>query len=131
MTNVQFPMSKEIPSPKDQRDDMCMSNRRLAIGELEIPWSLRPWTLRHWTLHPWSLRHGSFRFGSLRHWSLVIAAGSLLAVLPAAACPIRVFRYALARWPADNSRLEVSPADAKDEAIARFLRNFGTATPLN
>jgi len=47
------------------------------------------------------------------------------------ACSIPVFRYALDRWPADPFVLEIAPADAKDEAIARFLRNFGTATPLN
>jgi hypothetical protein len=47
------------------------------------------------------------------------------------ACSIPVFRYALDRWPADNYRLEVSAADAKDEAIAKFLRNFGAASALN
>jgi hypothetical protein len=46
-------------------------------------------------------------------------------------CSIPVFRYALDRWPADNYRLEISAADAKDEAIAKFLRNFGTASALN
>lgn len=42
-----------------------------------------------------------------------------------------VFRYALDRWPADPYTLQVSADDAKDEAAARFLRNFTDSTPLN
>jgi hypothetical protein len=44
---------------------------------------------------------------------------------------VPVFRYALDRWPADSYVLEVSADDAKDEAVARFLRNFTDSTPLN
>jgi hypothetical protein len=47
------------------------------------------------------------------------------------ACSVPVFRYALDRWPADQYALEVSADDAKDEAVARFLRNFTDSTPLN
>ena len=42
-----------------------------------------------------------------------------------------VFRYALDRWQPDPYTLEVSATDAKDEAVARFLRNFTDSTPLN
>jgi hypothetical protein len=49
----------------------------------------------------------------------------------ARACSIPVFRYALDRWPADRYRLEISAPDAKDEGVARFLRNFTDSTPLN
>ncbi len=58
----------------------------------------------------------------------------LIACLGAAAargCSIPVFRYALDRWPADPYTLEVSPADARGEAGAHFLRNFTDSTPLN
>ncbi len=47
------------------------------------------------------------------------------------ACSIPVFRYALDRWQADPFQLEVSPADAQDEGVAQFLRNFTDTTPLN
>lgn len=47
------------------------------------------------------------------------------------ACSVPVFRYALDRWPADKYRLEVSAEDAKDEEVARFLRNFTDSTPIN
>jgi hypothetical protein len=47
------------------------------------------------------------------------------------ACSIPVFRYALDRWPADRFHLDVSPTDAKDEGVAKFLRNFTDNTPLN
>jgi len=47
------------------------------------------------------------------------------------ACSVPVFRYALDRWPADKYRLEVSAEDAKDESVARFLRNFTDTTPIN
>lgn len=47
------------------------------------------------------------------------------------ACTVPVFRYALDRWASDNYRLEVSPMDATDPGIARFLRNFGANSPLN
>ena len=60
---------------------------------------------------------------------------SLLALLAAAsaafACSIPVFRYALDRWHADPFALEVSAEDAKDEAVARFLRNLTDSSPLN
>jgi hypothetical protein len=70
----------------------------------------------------------------LRRWAF--AAVFVLAVscgfLPrASACSIPVFRYALDRWSADAYRLEVSAADAKDEAVAKFLRNLGTSSPYN
>lgn len=57
----------------------------------------------------------------------------LLAIFAAAAgaCSIPVFRYALDRWQADPFVLHVAPDDAKDEAVARFLRNFTDSTPLN
>lgn len=71
---------------------------------------------------------------SLRRWAFAVVF--VLAVscgfLPrASACSIPVFRYALDRWSADAYRLEVSPADAKDEAVAKFLRNLGTSSPYN
>ena len=47
------------------------------------------------------------------------------------ACSIPVFRYALDRWPADRYTLEISATDAKDEQVAKFLRNFTDSTPLN
>lgn len=47
------------------------------------------------------------------------------------ACSIPVFRYALDRWHADPFALAVSATDAKDEAVARFLRNLTDSTPLN
>ena len=60
---------------------------------------------------------------------------SLLAFMTAAtaafACSIPVFRYALDRWQADPFALEISAGDAKDEAVARFLRNLTDSTPLN
>ncbi|MBI3879821.1 MAG: hypothetical protein HY301_07115 [Verrucomicrobia bacterium] len=55
----------------------------------------------------------------------------IFACFSSSACSIPVFRYALDRWPADNFRLEVSAADAKDEAVAKFIRNFGSASELN
>lgn len=56
----------------------------------------------------------------------LLLAGSL-----AQACTIPVFRYALDRWPADKYRLELSTNDARDEGVARFLRNFTDSTPVN
>lgn len=56
---------------------------------------------------------------------------SLLLAASAHACSIPVFRYALDRWHADKYRLEVSAEDAKDEKVARFLRNFTDSTPIN
>ncbi len=56
---------------------------------------------------------------------------AVFCAVSAHACSIPVFRYALDRWPADRYRLEVSAADAKDESIARFRRNFTDSTPLN
>jgi hypothetical protein len=61
-----------------------------------------------------------------------IVGGLLLwASVAAHACSIPVFRYALDRWPADRFQLSVSPDDAKDEGVAKFLRNFTDSTPLN
>jgi hypothetical protein len=54
-----------------------------------------------------------------------------LASCAASACSIPVFRYALDRWPADRFSLEVSPRDASEEGVAKFLRNFTDSTPLN
>ncbi len=54
-----------------------------------------------------------------------------LGALSAQACSIPVFRYALDRWPADRYALEVSAADAPEESVARFLRNWTDSTPLN
>lgn len=62
--------------------------------------------------------------------ALLIIAAAFSAVA-AHACSIPVFRYALDRWPADAFALDVSAGDAKDEAVARFLRNFTDSTPLN
>jgi hypothetical protein len=56
---------------------------------------------------------------------------TLIASSAASACSIPVFRYALDRWPADRFVLEISPADARDEGVAKFLRNFTDSTPLN
>ncbi len=80
-----------------------------------------------------SLRHWSFlRHSRICHWAFVLVL-MLLSLGPqrAFACSIPVFRYALDRWPADAYRLEVSAADAKDEAVAKFLRNLGTSSPYN
>jgi hypothetical protein len=55
-------------------------------------------------------------------WAVTVAAH---------ACSIPVFRYALDRWPADRFLLEVSPADAQNADVAKFLRNFTDSTPLN
>ena len=60
---------------------------------------------------------------------LVLAA--LFSAVAAQACSVPVYRYALDRWPADPYTLEVSASDAKDEAVARFLRNFTDSSPLN
>jgi hypothetical protein len=65
----------------------------------------------------------------MRALTLMLAAWCMSAL--AQACSIPVFRYALDRWPADSFTLEVSANDAKDEAVARFLRNFTDSTPLN
>lgn len=62
--------------------------------------------------------------------ALLALVASLCAV-SAHACSIPVFRYALDRWPADPYALEVSGSDAKDESVARFLRNFTDSTPIN
>ncbi len=59
------------------------------------------------------------------------ALAASLGAAGAHACSIPVFRYALDRWPADPYRLEVSAADAQDEGVAKFLRNFTDSTPLN
>ena len=60
---------------------------------------------------------------------LLLAA--VFSAVPASACSIPVFRYALDRWQADPFALEISANDAKDEAVARFLRNLTDAAPLN
>ncbi len=62
--------------------------------------------------------------------ALLLLAAALSAI-PARACSIPVFRYALDRWQADPFALEISATDAKDEAVARFLRNLTDSTPLN
>jgi hypothetical protein len=104
MTNVQCPRNAQ--TPRHGRDGIAYVDQRLTIGLLKLPWSLR-------------------------HLSLVIAAALTLSAFNAAACSIPVFRYALDRWAADNFRLEISAADAKDEAVAKFIRNFGAASALN
>jgi hypothetical protein len=83
--------------------------------------------------HPNTRRFG-FRSSALAGLCVIRLSVPISAVLfsqVAPACSIPVFRYALDRWPADNYRLEVSAADAKDEAIAKFIRNFGAASALN
>ena len=62
---------------------------------------------------------------------LIVVVGLGLGAQSLPACSIPVFRYALDRWPADRYRLEISAPDAKDEGVARFLRNFTDSTPLN
>lgn len=63
---------------------------------------------------------------------LVLPLLALLAAVSATfACSIPVFRYALDRWQADPFALEISATDAKDEAVARFLRNLTDSSPLN
>ena len=64
-------------------------------------------------------------FRALLMLAAAISAGA------AHACSIPVFRYALDRWQADAFALEVSASDAKDEAVARFLRNLTDSSPLN
>lgn len=66
---------------------------------------------------------------STRGWLLFVLCLALH--WTAHACSIPVFRYALDRWASDNFRLEISAADAKDEAVAKFIRNFGAASALN
>ncbi len=69
---------------------------------------------------------------SLRYWTLLMAMTLLsLGAQRASACSIPVFRYALDRWSADAYRLEVSTTDAKDESVAKFLRNLGASSPYN
>jgi hypothetical protein len=65
----------------------------------------------------------------LRRALLTLTAA--FSAVAAPACSIPVFRYALDRWPADPYALEISVNDAKDEAVARFLRNFTDSSPLN
>jgi len=65
----------------------------------------------------------------MRALTLVFAVWCASAV--AHACSIPVFRYALDRWQADPFALEVSADDAKNEAVAKFLRNLTDSTPLN
>ena len=62
---------------------------------------------------------------------LALTIVSLLGAVAAHACSIPVFRYALDRWQADPFALEISATDAKDEAVAKFLRNLTDSTPLN
>ncbi len=62
---------------------------------------------------------------------LALLAACLTLNAGAHACTIPVFRYALDRWPADNFRLEIAATDAKDEAIGKFIRNYGTESALN
>ena len=62
--------------------------------------------------------------------TLLILAAAFSAVA-AHACSIPVFRYALDRWQADPFALEISATDAKDEGVARFLRNLTDSSPLN
>jgi len=66
----------------------------------------------------------------MRVRSLLLVA-ALLCGPVAHACSIPVFRYALDRWQADPFALEVSTADAADEGVARFLRNWTDSTPIN
>jgi hypothetical protein len=60
-----------------------------------------------------------------------LAAALVACAVSAPACSIPVFRYALDRWAADRFVLEVSPSDAREEQVAKFLRNFTDSTPLN
>jgi len=62
---------------------------------------------------------------------LILVFAAAFCAAAAQACSVPVFRYALDRWPADPYVLEVSANDAKDEGVARFLRNFTDSTPLN
>ena len=71
---------------------------------------------------------GSQRFRLARSLAFLLVWAGTVAVH---ACSIPVFRYALDRWPADRFLLEVSPADAEKEDVAKFLRNFTDSTPLN
>jgi hypothetical protein len=63
--------------------------------------------------------------------ALTFAFAVWCAAAVANACSIPVFRYALDRWQADPFSLEISAGDAKDEAVARFLRNLTDSSPLN
>jgi len=62
---------------------------------------------------------------------VALAASLWLSGSFAFACSVPVFRYALDHWPSDAYRLEVSAAAAKDEGVAKFLRNHGASSPLN
>ena len=61
----------------------------------------------------------------------ILLLAAAFTAIHAHACSIPVFRYALDRWQADPFAIEISAADAKDEAVARFLRNLTDSSPLN
>jgi hypothetical protein len=61
----------------------------------------------------------------------LLTLAAAFSAVAAYACSIPVFRYALDRWSADPFALEISANDAKDEAVARFLRNITDSSPLN
>ena len=65
------------------------------------------------------------------HFRTLFLIASAFAAVAAHACSVPVFRYALDRWPADPFALEISATDAKDAAVARFLRNITDSSPLN
>ena len=61
----------------------------------------------------------------------LLTFAAVFSAVAAHACSIPVFRYALDRWQADPFALEISAGDAKEENVARFLRNLTDASPLN
>lgn len=73
---------------------------------------------------------GSWALGGGR-WAVLLLLTLVASSARTHACSIPVFRYALDRWPADRFQLEVSPADAQNADVAKFLRNFTDSTPLN
>jgi len=103
-SEARMPKSSSIPN-----SDSRIPQRRMGLG-----FGFRSSAL---------VRISGFRIAAF----LLIAFASF----SASACSIPVFRYGLDRWPADNYRLEVPATDAKDEAIAKFIRNFGAASALN
>jgi hypothetical protein len=62
--------------------------------------------------------------------SLVLPA-LLLSAATCIGCTIPVFRFALDRWHADHYRLELRAEDAKDAAVAAFVRNLDAASGIN
>jgi hypothetical protein len=75
---------------------------------------------------------GSFKVIRSRFWASLVAVVALGCgvLLPAQACNVPVFRYALERWPADSYRLSVYYTRQLDPALAKQL-DVLAQRPLN